>query len=261
MTRSKKGNARDKGQGPKPKPQPSKKANPGPGEISFIPNTNPSPCPKQKCPESHDISHFWKRWTFWKGLIEFSAFCIGVYAVCVYKGQWDAAKKANDLNAANFRAGQRPWVGISPPVSYGNSPIMEPMEQGKPYIWHYLVKNFGNSPSLRTKQHTRSYGGTQKIDWQMVKNDIENLPLPPDNEWTIFPGQEAPNVGESNLPVGQDLLKLINSGDIYIAIGGRIQYFDEFGDSHETTWCMIYIPPSSGKPSSWGGCPIISITN
>ena len=49
------------------------------------------------------------------------------------------------------------------------------------------------------------------------------------------------------------------SGAILVITGERVTYKDIFGESHETTFCLMYIPPHpSENPESnlgdWGAC-------
>jgi hypothetical protein len=172
---------------------------------------------------------------------------IGIY---VFWGQWTASRTANDINAANFRAGQRAWIGPN-----FRPPVIE-MPNDLPVKWSVLLRNYGSSPAIEVHIHSRIYITGPSPNFKRVQADIESLPLATSQEIQIFNGGDAPNVGASERVLTSLERDLIISGKEVVVLGGRVSYKDEFYESHETTFCVIYTPASPTNPEGLAGCPI-----
>jgi hypothetical protein len=209
-------------------------------------NFKPAPASQEK-PDKR----WYKTLKWWKTLFEIIGICSAiVYAGITYRQWLDAG--------LNFKLAQRPWVGPEFPVRMSGDPIISEVGPNQRFRWDYVFKNYGNSPALRTRGHARSYILREDGHWPEIKKDIETLYLPPDSEFTVFTGAEASDSGVSRIALSPELNTEIKDGKSLIVLGGRIEYFDEAGAKHNTTWCIIYIPdPVGTKPAArWHSCPI-----
>jgi hypothetical protein len=156
--------------------------------------------------------------------------------------QWDVAKVQ-----------QRPWVG----PEIGSSPI-KVGEVGQPYTWLVNFRNFGSSPALHVRWDTRVWAANYEPVWADIESEIEKLPLNERGmEFTIFNGQTLPNFGNGTTILAQDKA-LLSSGKEHFILGGRLEYKDQFDNIvHETTFCIIYNPPTPVYPGEgWTSCPV-----
>jgi hypothetical protein len=193
----------------------------------------------------------------WKSAFEFAAIFFAMGYACVTYRQWQDA-------GLNFKVSQRPWVGPDFPLRADGVPIISQVGPNQNYRWDYLFKNYGNSPALRARGHSRTYLLFRgNMNWEEVKKDIENLELLQNSETTIFNNEEAPDSGVSRIPLSLENSNEVQNGSALIVLGGRIEYFDEAGARHNTTWCIIYVPnPIGTKPAvRWHSCPINPIAN
>jgi hypothetical protein len=201
-----------------------------------------------------------------KTILEVAAVVIGAGAVVIYGMQLNVMR--NQMNYS-----QRPWVGLDYQV-----PIITVGKVGDYIRWKAWVKNYGNSPALAVTWHFHLWVATRQpgITWDFpeIQKQIEALSLEEDSSHTIFSSQEVANQGPGNtneVPIEvpmltEDLRRDIFSQKMIVILGGRISYRDEFGISHTTTDCLIYMPPGTdadGKPMFEGyvQCPVVGIAN
>lgn len=78
---------------------------------------------------------------------------------------------------------------------------------------------------------------------------------------TILSGSEVPNLGSLPLMVPDPVMvrAKIRNGTMSLILGGKIQYFDEFGGIHVSTYCFIYNPGDGALREGYIGCPITVI--
>ncbi len=214
--------------------------------------SQPSPTNKNKSDKS-----WYKTLAGWKVLFEIIGICSAILYAGISYRQWQDA-------GTNFKLQQRPWVGPEFPSRMKDDPVISGVAANQPFRWDYVMKNYGNSPALRARGHARAYVLTAGFgDWGFIRRNIETLELLPNSENTIFNGTEIPDSGVSDrLLPEQDFIDLQN-GKTLIVLGGRIEYFDEAGSLHNTTWCMVYLPDPVGTPhvSRWHSCPINPIAD
>jgi len=86
-------------------------------------------------------------------------------------------------------------------------------------------------------------------DWAGIQQMIEALPFD-EPRHTVFNGDTFPNYGRAKFSVSSDEIAGVRNSTMLEILGGRIIYEDQFGDSHETTLCII------NHPEGWELCPI-----
>jgi hypothetical protein len=200
---------------------------------------------------------------WWKVMLDCVAVGVGVYAALfIYKGQWDASLTANKIAAANFIAGQRPWLGVIDPEDVEHETFFDPIEPNAFYRFHYRFRNYGNSPALHIRQRGTTWveiNPANKVNWDKVTDKIDNLTLVEGIEMTTFGGASSPAAPGTSLAILDNrTVEQINALNYTVILGGRIEYMDSFAGSaaHNTTWCVVYVPPILGKYPGWRSCPI-----
>ncbi len=176
--------------------------------------------------------------------------------LCTYSAltAWQAYETASiaRLTRQQIVQSQRPWVGTDL-----RETVITEITDGKPIEWHVDFKNYGNSPALHVKWHSRVFvNGGAPINWSVVQSEIEQLDLDRDMEFTIFNGQKLPNPGRGYKPAPIGLRDHLQEGTSQVILGGIVSYGDEFQGRHTTTFCIIYNPPKDGIPPGWIACPI-----
>jgi len=170
---------------------------------------------------------------------------------------WCSSSKANGIIKENFITSQRPWVG---PVLGKDNPFVigDGSTDARWVIW---LKNTGQSPALHTRIHMR--GGVMSSpslqSFADFRKDIENLSLEGVGVYTDTPilnGGEMPD--SESIPNSAEYIpqaRLAHPSVVFL-LGGRISYEDQLGGpSHETTFCLVWVPPGSDGKDGFAGCP------
>jgi hypothetical protein len=180
----------------------------------------------------------------WKIGLECATFVIAIVGLYVFWGQWNAAKTANDINANNFRASQRAWIGMDEKSTITISGINSPIH------WNLVFRNFGNSPALRFRLHTHLYPDQTHFTFPEISQGIHDLRLDSSEESdaTIFNGQTISNAADSKSLTSKPGNQMIANHTQPLVIGGRITYYDIFDIPHHYLWCRVYnAPPTLGE--------------
>lgn len=243
----KKRDLQNAGQGKTPPEHPKNEGPEAHGNPPIIPEVVPTPegyTKSKSCKPDQTPS--------WKSVIELGVFCLGVYAVIVYRGQWDAALAANQINARNFQMGQRAWVGLDTIKS-----SVKPLQPNLPIEWSLLFHNYGMSAALHLRWHVRTYVMPANGAFGPVQSDIRNLPILMADapEFTMFNGQELPNNGKSTKNPTAEEVGQVNGRTGLLIFGGKALYFDIFKQPHFYTFCRIYNPPDLSNPPGLLTCP------
>ena len=170
----------------------------------------------------------------WKVLLEVAVFCIGAYAVFVYKGQWDASLAANKMNASNFRKSERAWV-----IPFDTE--MRQTKDGRIYF-DLIMKNTGKTPALRFRG---IMAGT---------SNLSDIPATdPDNSFneTIVPPESPYRFSTRETPLTEIDLAPNRAGKPFM-LYGTIRYEDIFGVSHWLQFC----DQTWGTLTDFSPCPI-----
>jgi hypothetical protein len=191
---------------------------------------------------------------WWKTALEFGALVVGICAVIVYKGQWDAANEANKLTLNNFKAGQRAWVGLDTDKS---THAELKSGEGISYIFHY--RNFGNSPATWVYFHVHTFPPESMPDFQKDMAVIRSLPirLPNEPSFIIFNGQEITEPETTKRVMSaQEIDGVIKHHEAFV-IGGKVSYSDIFSTWHTYMWCRILnVPEPNVNESQLTTCPV-----
>lgn len=168
-----------------------------------------------------------------KSVLELATFGTAVAGLLVFWGQWNAAKGANDINANNFRAGQRAWVGST-------SFEFVPIEAEKPIIWRTVLKNFGNSPAMTVEiRDTAQLVVSAQVDPTMAWMLTATLPNATGRTLTMFNGQTYTDQGGRNFLVTQKQVQDINEGRSILVYIAEIKYRNIFESPHKTMLCQV----------------------
>ncbi|MEZ2347634.1 hypothetical protein [Terriglobus sp. RCC_193] len=195
----------------------------------------------------------------WVSAAGFIAAILSVYFV--YQTLEDANK--------NFQADKRPWIGVELPLGDKSElKVFDEIQAGQKIEWVLPWKNYGNSPALDVHERLEllltgpgSGGWDGTVDWRDVQNKIETLSMPPEVSSQLFNGQILPGHGASDTIVDQVIADRVNAGLQRAILGGRVIYYDEFQNRHETTVCVRYVAPGEGHPAGWTQCPLKTIAD
>jgi hypothetical protein len=171
-------------------------------------------------------------------------------------GQLTEARKSTQTIVDNFKVGQRAWIGLQE-----QSTVTVPLSTSEPVNWDLLFKNYGQSPALRVRIHTRILEliepnrPTSHTDYSLVQQNLRNLDmtLPGMSDSIIFNGEVVHNADK---PVDGDARKAIKEHAIPLIIGGKVTYFDIFERPHFYIFCRIYNAPPTLGLGGLTGCPI-----
>ena len=230
--------------------KPKEPAPPGPpqrvsAEIYFPPEIS------NRYYAEHNKAHRIQRWTFWVGVLTLGAL---VAYTCVTYHEWQAMLESNritrisaeaaqsaaatakatlDTSEKSFKQEQRAYVSATT-FNMTNPPICRfPPDNGTRVCVDVHTFNSGRTPAIgsRTTRHVTFGPRARKV--------IESLDVPPfavpfSDMWGS--GLEHWATGYTKIIDSKTAQSLID-GTTEVYIYGVIQYFDIFGDYHETGFC------------------------
>ena len=187
----------------------------------------------------------------WKAILEWATFIVATVGLYVFYSQWKAADAANRISASNFTAAQRAWLG----TDLLKSNISLPNKVTDHIEWHFAVQNYGNSPAMNVRGHSRLYiipGPTPY--WNNYLNRSVDGLEPEFFGSPIFPTQSIFHEGKSGEAIDATTLSDIKAGKRYVVIIGKLFYDDIFGKSHTTQFCRVYVLTPQDKPGDLITC-------
>lgn len=180
---------------------------------------------------------FWKKWTFYRGLIEvLGLFGLGFYCFFTYR-QWDDLRE-------NFKVDERSW--ISPTFAWnsdkvfgeGDSYVPDKMFDGDVVL---RLTNTGKIPILRTETHVwiqiLDHDSAPNLNWQGVHSASFGS--------FLFPGRHADlenrrsHADQTIFNPTDDEIRAMRKGTDYVAAYGYTIYSDSFGE-HWTRFCAYW---------------------
>jgi hypothetical protein len=231
-------------------------------DIAPVVGPPPAAIPEQQPVQPEQPHTAWKhRWThdpamFW---ITFA----GVVAVVAYTSvaAWQAYLTRNQLNVLQgqldeMRRDQRAWLAVGNVSADPKVP-----EVGKVWQLNFFTANSGKTPAINVQAVLNSEG----VDRDKLPNfDYRNSPIV--HLGYIAPGSVAPSHSllpldintRKPVPVIQQTLDRLVSGDTTIYLHGRIDYRDIFRNPHWVTYCYFLKVPLVG---SFGACPFHNDTD
>lgn len=152
-----------------------------------------------------------------------------------------------------MRIEQRAWIKISHEL--------QPVAENKPLIAEITIKNIGKTPAKRIEGNYR----VQKVRKDASPDMVSG------NNFNNFIGilnQDTPST--SHVPMLRENTDILNpailtksdvaeieSGDVYIAVFGRLTYFDVYGTSHWINFCFWRTP----KPGTYTSRGCVEFNN
>jgi hypothetical protein len=149
---------------------------------------------------------------------------------------------------------ERPWVGIG-----GSGHMNAEIVRGLPIKIHMDVQNFGKSPAFN-ETSVNKLTNHPIADPKPIFDDYSKKDAGP--TITLMPGSIASvdlatdNPGKAGFPIiiNDADLQFVNEGKVQLFVYGSIWYDDTFGKSHQTDYCLQFVPPIR-TPMSFTACP------
>jgi tellurite resistance-related uncharacterized protein len=92
-------------------------------------------------------------------------------------------------------------------------------------------------------------------DYNAIQAKIDGSGIFENTSTPIFNGQEIPISHRSQYSLDATDIGHITRMESFMILGGKVKYFDIFGQEHTTTFCIIYNPISFEHTEGWSGCP------
>lgn len=223
------------------------------------------------------IRHYWDaprhkaKWT--EGATVLLTFLIAVAALWsawIFQGQLTEARRATDLGEKQWKAQQRPWVGLSGNVELPKPPLFQVFvstaSKATAIELHivFKIKNFGVSPALKTASEVEIElrDNTLTLSQYAMKGACSHADWTSQGEGSVafansvvFPTGELSASFDSITGQPIELSKIRR-----IWIAGCIAYQDQVSnvEHHTKFWIMSYMVPENAVPTVIEKNPIMT---
>jgi hypothetical protein len=174
---------------------------------------------------------WWKRWKYWRRLIEILGFSFAAtYAIVTYL-QWRDLRHNFRDQYRSFEANERSWMRVE---------VVWPKEIPMDGRIALKVTNVGKSPALNTITHV----AIQVVNHSVPPNfQLNGFHAMIQSSAILFPGDggepnpvDRDNPGGGVIGISDSEKQDLESGQSYLAVFGLTFYSDQFGD-HWTRFC------------------------